>query len=171
MIIRLASDIQSDSIVDGEGLRTVIWTQGCKHNCEGCQNPETHDFKGGFESSTEHVIQIISNLELQQGITFSGGDPFEQSEACSEIAKSAHSIGLDVWVYTGYTFEYITNSNLSSWNKFINEIDVLVDGKFIQVQKSLDLKFRGSKNQRIIDVKKSISNNKIILYKFFHLDI
>lgn len=165
MIIRLSSPMQTDSIVDGVGLRTVIWTQGCKHNCEGCHNPQTHSFLDGYETTTEHIIQMLSTLKLQKGITFSGGDPFEQAEACSLIAKAAHSLNLDVWAYTGYIFEDIINSNNNDWKHFLNEIDVLVDGPFILSKKTLLLKFRGSENQRLIDVKQSI--NKTILYKFF----
>lgn len=167
MLIRLASSIQTDSIVDGVGLRTVIWTQGCNHNCEGCQNPETHNFNGGFETTTEKIIAILKTLKLQKGITFSGGDPFEQSNACSQIAKEAHNLNFDVWVYTGYTFEQIVKSNNKFWLNFLNYIDILVDGKFIKAYKNLDLKFRGSENQRIIDVKKSLLLKKTIEYKSF----
>lgn len=163
MIIRLASAMQTDSIVDGVGLRTVIWTQGCKHNCYGCHNPKTHDFNGGFETTTEHIIELLSTLKLQKGITFSGGDPFEQAAACAEIASVAHSINLDVWVYTGYLFENIIKTNCVDWKLFLNEIDIIVDGLFILSQKDISLKFRGSKNQRIIDVKASIMSNQTIL--------
>lgn len=167
MIIRLASPMQTDSIVDGVGLRTVIWTQGCKHNCEGCHNPQTHSFSDGYETTSEHIIEVLSTLKLQRGITFSGGDPFEQAEVCSLIAKAAHSFNLDVWAYTGYIFEDIMNSNNNDWKHFLNEIDVLVDGPFIMSKKNLLIKFRGSENQRLIDIKQSICDNKTVLYKFF----
>ena len=101
MKIRLAADLQPDSIVDGEGVRTVIWTQGCSHNCKGCHNPGTHDFNGGFEVDIEEIISEIKNLEGQEGITFSGGDPLFQSEACALIAKEAKECNLDIWCYTG----------------------------------------------------------------------
>jgi anaerobic ribonucleoside-triphosphate reductase activating protein len=162
MKIRLASAMQLDSIVDGPGLRCVIWTQGCLHNCKGCQNPQTHDFEAGFETTTEHIIEKLSEIKLQKGITFSGGDPFEQSDACAEIAKAAHTLNLDVWAYTGYTFEQLINSNRKDFMDFINEIDFLIDGPFILEQKSLALRFRGSKNQRIIDVKSSLELSEII---------
>ncbi len=165
MIMRLASSMQTDSIVDGIGLRTVIWTQGCKHNCKGCHNPQTHAFDGGYETTTEHMEQLLLTLKLQRGITFSGGEPFEQARACTLIAKFAHKIGLDVWAYTGYTFEEIINSENKDWHNFLNEIDVMVDGEFIEDRKSLCLKFRGSDNQRIIDVKQSMDEHKIILLK------
>lgn len=158
MKIRLAGQLQSDSIVDGEGLRTVIWTQGCSHNCLGCHNPETHDFNGGYEIEIEDLKNQIKNLKYQDGVTLSGGDPFFQVPACLEIAKYCHDLGLNVWCYTGYTFEQLMN--MSNTNKlileFLNQIDVLIDGRFILSEKSLNIKFRGSKNQRILDVKKSL---------------
>ncbi len=161
MKIRLASDLQSDSIVDGEGIRTVIWTQGCSHNCLGCHNPGTHDFKGGFEVDTEDIINELDKLEGQQGITFSGGDPLFQVEACIEIAKHAKDSGLDVWCYTGFKYEDLirTTKNL----EFLRYVDVLVDGKFLWEEKSMNLDFRGSRNQRIIDVPSSIESGQVVL--------
>lgn len=161
MKIRLAARLQPDSIVDGEGVRTVLWTQGCSHNCKGCHNPGTHDFKGGFEVDTEELIEEIKNLEGQEGITFSGGDPMFQTDACLEIAKYAKEQGLDVWCYTGFKFEDIVN--IPKFRKFLEYIDVLVDGKFIEEEKSLNLDFRGSRNQRIIDVPKSLKKDKAII--------
>ena len=161
MKIRLAADLQPDSIVDGEGVRTVIWTQGCSHNCKGCHNPGTHDFKGGFEANTEELIKELNTLEGQEGITFSGGDPMFQAEACLEIAKAAKENNLDVWCYTGFKFEDIVN--IPKFREFLEYIDVLVDGKFIEEEKSLNLDFRGSRNQRIIDVPKSLKKGKVVL--------
>ncbi len=158
MKIRLAGDLQSDSIVDGEGLRTVIWTQGCSHNCLGCHNPNTHDFKGGFEIDVDELKTKIKNLKYQDGITLSGGDPFFQIPACLEIATYCHTLNLNVWCYTGYTFEqlmFLAKKN-SKIIDFLKQIDVLIDGRFNLAQKSLNVKFRGSTNQRIIDVKKSL---------------
>ena len=163
MKIRLATYLEPDSIVDGEGIRTVVWTQGCSHNCEGCHNPSTHDFKGGFEVDTDEIINDLNKIEFQRGITFSGGDPMFQAEACNAIAVAAKAKGLNVWCYTGFTFEELLN-NLKTL-EFLKNIDVLVDGKFILKQRSLNLDFRGSKNQRIIDVPKSLKENKVILAK------
>jgi len=165
MKIRLAASLQSDSIVDGEGIRTVIWTQGCSHNCLGCHNPSTHDFKGGFLEDLEDIKKEISLLEAQDGITFSGGDPMFQPVECLEIARYAKSLNLNIWCYTGFTFEQLKKFKKTkpAIYEFLKEIDVLIDGKFILDKRSLDLKFRGSKNQRIIDVKKSIKENKTIL--------
>ena len=165
MKIRLANELQTDSIVDGEGIRTVIWTQGCPHHCPGCHNQETHSFTEGFEVEVEDIIKEISKIELQDGITFSGGDPMMQPEACAEIAKFAKLQGLTVWSYTGFTFEELLEK--IKYNKeledFLNNIDVLIDGRFKIEEKSLNIYYRGSKNQRIIDVKKSLKNNRIVL--------
>ncbi|MBR2833314.1 MAG: anaerobic ribonucleoside-triphosphate reductase activating protein [Bacilli bacterium] len=161
MKIRLAAPLQPDSIVDGEGVRTVVWTQGCSHNCKGCHNPTTHDFKGGFEVDTKELIEEIIELEGQEGITFSGGDPMFQTEACIEIAKYAKENNLDIWCYTGFKFEDIVN--IPKFREFLKYIDVLVDGKFIEEEKSLNLDFRGSRNQRIIDVEKSLKKGKAVV--------
>lgn len=164
MQVRLAGNVQPDSIVDGEGIRVVVWMQGCSHNCKGCHNPNTHSFDGGFLSDTEEVKKEISKLKSITGVTLSGGDPMFQIEASLDIAKFAHQIGLNVWCYTGYTFEQllaIARIN-SKMLELLKELDVVVDGKFILEEKSADVKFRGSKNQRIIDVPKSLKENKAI---------
>lgn len=164
MKLRLASELQTDSFLDGEGIRTVIWFQGCLHNCPGCHNPETHSMDGGFETDTDSVIGAIKKLKYQQGITLSGGDPFYQAEAAIIIAKAAHELGLNVWSYTGFTFDEIVNHGTDYQKELLNNIDVLVDGRFILAKKSLNCKFRGSTNQRIIDVKKSLKEQKVVLY-------
>lgn len=165
MKIRLAAPLQTDSVVDGDGIRTVIWTQGCPHNCKGCHNPITHSFDGGYIEDTDNIIKQLNNLRYQDGITLSGGDPFMQPEACLEIAKYAKKIGMSIWCYTGFTFEQLKLSKNKYTLELLKYIDILVDGKFILEEKSLDLKYRGSKNQRIIDVKKSLYNNEIVLEK------
>lgn len=171
MKIRLAADLQSDSIVDGKGIRTVIWTQGCSHNCSFCHNPSTHDFKGGELVDIEDVIERLENLEGQDGVTFSGGDPMFQPKPCSVLAKKVHELGMNVWAYTGFTYEELINSNNKDILDFLSNIDVLIDGKFDITKKSLDLEFRGSSNQRIIDVPKSIENHKVILYDLKPKDV
>lgn len=163
--IKLASPLTVDSIVDGPGLRAVIWTQGCKHNCKGCHNPHTHDFNGGVEYPIEEIINQIKKLKFHRGITLSGGDPFEQPKPLIEICKEAKKIGLDIWAYSGYTFEELTdikNPNYFTWMNLLEYIDVLVDGRFIESKKDLFLKFRGSSNQRIIDVERSLNSKKAI---------
>lgn len=170
MQIRLAAYLQPDSIVDGEGIRTVIWTQGCPHNCPGCHNPETHDFEGGALVDLEEVYDIIDGLEGQDGITFSGGDPFSQPAACAEIAEYARNIGYNIWCYTGFTFEQLLKLSETKPEvmKFLEKIDILVDGKFEIAKRSYDLKFAGSSNQRIIDVPTSLIENKVVLAEKFY---
>ena len=165
MKIRLAADLQIDSIVDGEGIRTVIWTQGCSHNCPYCHNPNTHDFNGGDLVDVEDVVERLEELEGQTGVTFSGGDPMFQPKSCAYIAKKVHELNMNVWAYTGFTYEELINSNNSDILDFLNEIDILIDGKFEIDKKSLNLEFRGSSNQRIIDVKKSLNEKKLVEYK------
>lgn len=163
--VRLAIDkIQTDSIVDGEGIRSVIWFQGCSHNCEECHNPETHDFNGGYEVSVEEVKRMISELEYQSGITFSGGDPMMQIEALEELTAYVHECGMNVWCYTGFTYDQVLEmaKNNEHYLKALQNIDVLVDGKFVLNLKSFDVQFRGSSNQRIIDVAKSLEEGKVI---------
>lgn len=157
MKIRIAG-FEQESIVDGEGIRFVIFTQGCPHNCKGCHNPQSHDFNGGTEYDTSDIIKMIADNPLISGITLSGGEPFCQSEACLEIAREAHHMNLNVWCYTGYEFNDIIHSPL------LHEIDVLVDGKFIESQKSLSLRFRGSLNQRLIDVPQSFREHRTVFY-------
>lgn len=168
MKIRLAAPITIESIVDGPGLRAVIWTQGCIHNCKDCHNPQTHDLNGGFEIDTDEICTQIQKLKLHKGVTFSGGEPFLQSEALIEVAKKCKNLGLDIWVYTGYSFEQLIDKKNPLYFNNINllrNIDVLVDGKFLYDKKDISLIFRGSSNQRIIDVKKTLEANKICLNK------
>lgn len=165
MKIKLAAELQPDSVVDGSGIRTVIWTQGCEHNCFGCHNPDTHNINGGAEFDIEEIFAEIDKLDSQDGITFSGGDPMMQPKACYEIAKYAKSKGLNIWCYTGYTFERLKELSKKNINiaDFLNEIDVLIDGPFILKQKSFSCKFRGSSNQRIIDLKRTLHEGQVIL--------
>lgn len=164
MEVRLAADLQPDSILDGSGIRTTIWFQGCLHNCPGCHNPETHDLNAGIVYDLEDIKKKLDNLKYQNGITLTGGDPFFQPEAACEIAKYAKSIGLNVWAYTGFTYDSLINAN-DQKRKLLEEVDVLVDGRFMIDLKSLNCKFRGSTNQRIIDVKKSLEAGDVILYE------
>lgn len=167
MFVRLAYELTKDSIVDGEGLRTVIWAQGCAHNCKGCHNKSTHDFNKGILKDVDDIINEIKTLRLQKGITLSGGDPFFQPKQFTKIAKFAKSINLDVWAYTGFKIEDFLYSNIQNKKEILellNYVDILVDGKFEEDKKSIELSFRGSYNQRIIDVKKTIKNNNITIY-------
>lgn len=164
--IRLAADLQSDSIVDGPGLRTVIWTQGCSHHCQECQNPQTWDFEGGGLVPIEDVLEAIDELEYQSGITFSGGDPMYQPEACLEIASYCKNKGYNIWVYTGFTWEEILEMAKTRpiYRDFLSYVDVLVDGQFVLEQKDLNILFRGSRNQRLIDVPKTLETGEVVLF-------
>ncbi len=172
MLVRLAHKMTRDSIVDGPGLRAVIWTQGCKHNCKGCHNPSTHDFNGGFLMDVQDIALELETLRLHRGITISGGEPFEQPLECLEIAKHTKELGLDVWCYTGYTYEELTNVTnhkyKEGWLEFLKYIDVLIDGPFILEKKNLLLRFRGSENQRILHVQRSLSLKAPVLHEDYH---
>lgn len=161
--LRIAGII-NESIVDGPGIRLVVFTQGCKHNCPGCHNPHTHPFEGGTLMEVNDILMLVKGNPLLDGITLSGGDPFEQAEALSELAKGVKNIGQNVITYTGYTFEHILENKdkMKGWDELIRETDILIDGRFEIANKSLLLKFRGSKNQRIIDVKKSLASHNIV---------
>lgn len=148
MQIRIAG-IVPESFVDGEGIRYAIFMQGCKRHCVGCHNPATHAIDGGYIMDTDDIIDQIKKTPLIKGITLTGGEPFLQIEAANVIASAAKNIGLDVWCYTGYTFEELpTEASI-----LLENVDVLVDGAYIESLRNLELPFRGSSNQRIIRLK------------------
>ena len=163
-------EIQMDSIVDGDGVRSVIWFQGCDHKCFNCQNPETWDFDAGIEMDTEEMKDKIRELQYQQGVTFSGGDPLYQVEAFIDLAKCVHDCNMDVWVYTGFTYEELIklSEKDSKYLDALKQIDILVDGPFVNSLKSFAVKFRGSSNQRIINVPESLKENKVIIEEKFN---
>jgi anaerobic ribonucleoside-triphosphate reductase activating protein len=171
MTIRLANDLQFDSIVDGEGIRAVLWTQGCPHKCKGCHNPETHSFKDGKKVNIDDLKKELISVTGQDGLTLSGGEPFSQAKECYQIAKYAKEIGLNIWCYSGYTFEelLLMEKNNPYIIALLNNIDVLVDGKFILEEVDLNLKFRGSSNQRIIDVGESLRQKEICLIEKYYI--
>lgn len=164
MDIRIAGTV-NDSIVDGPGFRFTIFTQGCPHHCKGCHNPHTHAFDGGEVVTTESILEKIFKNPLLDGVTFSGGDPFCQAKPLVEIAKAVKEKGLDVITYTGYTFEEILEKadDKNMWRQLLELTDFLIDGKFEIEKRSLALHFRGSSNQRIIDVKKTLATGKIVI--------
>lgn len=159
------SGIVRESIVDGPGIRFVVFTQGCPHRCPGCQNPQTWAFTGGFETTPEKVFSEISKNTLLKGVTFSGGEPFCQPEALAELAQMVHNRGLNVITYTGYTFEELLEKSKSTPAvlSLLEQTDILIDGPFIQALKSYDLPFTGSSNQRIIDVKRSLDRGEAVI--------
>ena len=161
MEIRIAGTI-GESIVDGPGIRYVVFTQGCPHHCPGCHNPQTHSFDGGTIMDTEELISQFKNNPLLKGITISGGEPFCQPLAAAELARAAHECGKDVMVYTGYTFEQLLSGSVENAMVLLEQADILVDGRFEEAKKSLLLKFKGSSNQRILNCKESLKFQKAI---------
>lgn len=162
--IRL-SGIAYESLVNGPGLRRVFFSQGCKHDCIGCFNPDTHNFNGGELRNMDELIEDVAINPMIKGITFSGGDPLEQADKFAYMAKKFKDLKLNIWCYTGYKFEDILRKfdEKKELKELLENIDVLVDGKFEIGNKKDGLKFRGSSNQRIIDVKKSLESGEVIL--------
>lgn len=155
------SGIVSDSIVDGPGIRTTVFSQGCPHHCPGCHNPETWDFGCGTEIPVEAIVDIIKSNPLCRGVTFSGGEPFAQAEGFAKLAVLLKAEGYEVASYSGYTFEELLKGS-EDQKRLLEAIDILIDGPFLQAQKSLEIAFRGSRNQRILDVKKSLAAGKAV---------
>lgn len=156
-----------ESIVDGSGIRSVIFTQGCTHHCVGCHNQSTWDVNGGKVIDTMQIMSAIEKADtfLHKGITISGGEPFLQVKPLTEIAMLyKRTYNKTIWCYTGFTYDMLLGKDANK--EFLKYIDVLVDGKFIQEQKSLGLKFKGSSNQRIIDVQKSLAEHNVVLLDF-----
>ncbi len=156
------SGIITDSIVDGPGIRTTVFSQGCPHHCKGCHNPETWEFGTGTDVTEERVVEIVKTNPLCKKVTFSGGEPFAQAKAFAKLGKLLKAEGYEVASYSGYTFEQLVNGN-DEQKELLGTIDVLIDGPFMLEQKSLNLNFRGSKNQRIINVPKSLEAKEVVL--------
>lgn len=161
------SGIVYESLVDGIGVRATIFISGCFHQCKGCQNPKTHNFKNGREFTLElqqKIIQKIKDDPLIQGITLSGGDPIYSAKDVIDFVRLAKSElpSINIWLYTGFKFEELVNSTDIYKKVLVDLCDVIVDGKFIEEQKDITLSFKGSSNQRIIDVKESLKQNTII---------
>ena len=159
MQIRIAG-LVPESYVDGDGIRFAIFMQGCRRHCEGCHNPETHALDGGRLLDTEEIISAIKKNPLLDGITLTGGEPLLQIDSANELARAAKNLGLSVWCYTGFTFEELPPAAAP----LMENVDVLIDGAFIESLRDLELQFRGSRNQRIIDLKKTRAQNKIVLW-------
>ena len=150
--------IEPESIVDGPGFRYVIFTQGCPHACPGCHNPESHPFTGGRPLELSEVLQAFDENPLLAGVTFSGGEPFCQAAACAELAKAAHERGKDVWTWSGWTYEQLREKaeREPEVAELLRQTDVLVDGPYIEAQRDLDLEWRGSANQRVLELKDGV---------------
>jgi len=163
---------EEESIADGPGLRYVIFAQGCNHKCPNCQNPGTWDVNGGKEYAVREIKRKLTKLKNQtkaiRGVTFSGGDPFLQATEFAELAQAVRKAGWDVVTYTGFTYEELTeliNNDNTGVEALLSSTDILIDGKFVQELYSADLQFRGSSNQRIIDVAKTREKGQIVLWK------
>lgn len=162
MKLRIAG-IVDDSIVDGDGMRLTVFAQGCPHHCPGCHNPETHSASGGRETTMEEILTEIDGNPLLSGITLSGGEPFMQPSPLARLARQVHARGLDVWCYTGFTLEELLQKHNPAIDALLAEVDVLVDGRFQEELRDLTLRFRGSANQRIIDMRIFRKNGTIKL--------
>ena len=162
--LRLAGIVE-DSIVDGPGLRLAVFVQGCPHGCPGCHNPEAQPFEGGRTIRSGEVLARLAANPLLDGLSLSGGEPFEQAEPLAELAEGAQARGYDVMTWSGYTFEFLLahRDERPGWRRLLDASDVLVDGPFLIAQRSLGLPCRGSRNQRILDLRRSLAENAPIL--------
>ena len=162
--LRIAGAI-SESIVDGPGIRYVLFLQGCPHHCKGCHNPTALPFDDGTEVFVNEVLQSIEKNPLLDGVTFSGGEPFVQAKNLVFLAQEIKKKGLELAIYTGYTFEELLKLSEQAPEilLLLSLCDTLIDGKFVEEQKSLALRFRGSKNQRILNVPQSLRQQKAVL--------
>lgn len=148
--IRVSGPLEHDNIVNGDGLRAVLWTQGCPNHCKGCQNPETWDYNAGTLVEIEEIKKELASFCGQAGLTFCGGEPFVQPKACKEIADYVRGeLGWNVWSFSGFTYEIIKEAGGEVWD-FLKSLDALIDGPFILGQRDLSLRFRGSRNQRLL---------------------
>lgn len=158
--------VVDDSIVDGEGYRMTVFVQGCPRRCPSCQNPDTQPFEGGTEMTADELVARFKKNPLLSGVTLSGGEPFAQAAALVPIAKGVHNLHKTVWSYSGYTLEELENLADEGVSALLAEIDVLVDGDYREEERDLTLKFRGSRNQRVIDMKKTRESGNMTLYNF-----
>ena len=156
-------DIVEDTMVDGPGFRTSIYCAGCRHQCPGCHNPQSWAFDQGREMSVRELMRVIIADPYTRGVTFSGGDPMYQAAAFAELARQIHRrTQKDIWCYTGFTFESLIQQDQ---RELLAEVDVLVDGPFVESLHDPDLLFRGSSNQRLIDVQASLYSGETVLWK------
>ncbi len=163
--IRIAGAV-NESIVDGPGIRYVIFTQGCPFHCKGCHNPQAQSLSGGMDVKLRVLYDEFISNPLIKGVTFSGGEPFIQTGPLSILAKILRSKGYSIWSYSGFVYEKLVSDPI--YRRLLDELDVLVDGPFVLAKKSMELDFRGSSNQRIINVQESLKQNKVILMEGFH---
>ena len=162
--VRLAG-IVNESVTDGPGLRIALFFQGCAHHCLGCHNPQTWKFQGGGEYAVTGLLGQLPDTPLIKGVTLSGGDPFYQPQAAARIAREFHARGKNVWGYTGFLWEELLASEDSAVLELVSQCDVLIDGPFVQALRRLELPYRGSSNQRLINVKGSLESGKVVEWK------
>ena len=164
--IRLAGIVR-ESIVDGPGIRFTVFCQGCPHACEGCHNPETHDFAGGKDISIERLLEEIDKDKLLAGVTFSGGEPFCQAEAFACLGRGVKERGLNITVFSGYTLEELQDMAVqrADVRELLELTDILIDGPFINELRDLTLQFRGSSNQRVIDMNETRKSGELAIWK------
>ena len=165
--LRIAGLVE-ESIVDGPGIRFVIFTQGCPHGCMGCHNPQTHDFNGGKNESIDNIVSMIDADPLLKGVTLSGGEPFMQAKKLVKLLNKINNKELNVITYTGFTYEELIEKadEANGFLELLKASDILIDGKFELDKKQEGLKFRGSSNQRSIDIKKTMETGKVVEYEF-----
>ncbi len=160
-ILKIA-EVESESIVDGPGFRFAVYTQGCAHACPGCHNPQTHPFEGGQEVSTEQLLEWLHSSPLNKGVTLSGGDPFAQAEALLPFARAVKEEGRSLWAYSGWTFEALAGVPFAA--ELLELCDVLVDGPYVEALSSYDARWRGSTNQRVIDLNATRETGTLTLF-------
>ena len=164
MAIRIAG-VEQESIVDGPGFRFAVYTQGCCHDCPGCHNPQTHPFEGGTLVEPEDLLKMAAKSPLQKGITLSGGEPFCPAQEVLPFAQMAREAGYGLWAYSGFTYEVLTSAEgPKGAQELLDLCDVLVDGPFVQELASYDAKWRGSTNQRVIDLARTRQEGEIVLF-------
>lgn len=156
----------SDSIVDGPGLRFSVFVQGCSHHCPGCHNPESQPFEGGYSADIEDIVKEIQSNKLIKDVTLTGGEPFDQCKEVLKLALVLKKLGYHLWIYSGYCYEDLMAGNPhKSAPDLLACCDVLVDGPFVEELKSFDLVWKGSSNQRVIDLKKTQEAGEIVIWK------
>lgn len=164
-VARIAG-VTTESVVDGPGIRSTIFFQGCPHACPGCHNPDTWRLDGGKEIKVADVIKLLKINPLVSGVTFSGGEPFQQAQVAVALGRYLRELGLNLWVYTGYTWEFLlANLDRPGYKELLELTEVLVDGPFIREKQDLGLLFRGSANQRLINVQESLAKGTVVTWQ------